>query len=1056
MSNIPSTVGKFPEKSFYPKKKMSSLNVIPENYIYKLNNNIPKFIFNSNNKILSFNLDDYLWHFVLSNSILQKNIKNDLIKRELKIETNKAISYLKKEYDFYEILDTNILNSEILKDHIRKWKFSFKKTILPKEINRMKYSNVEKNIGDEKYILDLDKELNILTDNNEEIIKKIKVTSYQAILGQFTAELYKYFNCSMLTNGDITLKLYFKLKLPGKTDEYVVINIGKYNDDIISNIKSYYILRLCDGKNNTEKEPCKIYYDICRLDFNIIMNFTKNKIDIKYKINYTNDFYKNIVIKLPELFKGNNYLAIKKYKLLPLIYDILFSSNIAHNIEKQKIFYNYIYKLLKNIKDEKSYNIFIDTIKFLHKNCNLIENNIIKNKNILNKSIDSTIPVTKNIKDKVRSDFLIVSYNEEAEKFTYNDCLPIIFKILDENPSFIFVCTQESKSGNFRNIYNAGHYQHVLGNHITQLDYYVRLTKIDASVIGIKDKNVRTRIYINTNNVRYDIFNKTSGILKKFSILSNKNTKNKLQNIIKEDNSFNLDKNTHDKYKHIDNRYIITSFGSKKSIESGLGSDTGLGIKKVFTLYKGSIFARLEFTKKIKDVVKDYKIIVVNSHLFYKKSGSTGVEEREKELTDIIKEFKLIEHWREGYNIFFCGDMNFRLNKVEDGNKKLKGYESIISTYLSNNTKYKEKSSNILKLKNELYNFLFKQSSYNVKELQNFDYNIFKTAFIEKFKNYTYENINLLFEEISESDSDEIKKLKKQLNKDFKKYLFSQELHTIGQSNEPSFYSALIDSIDKLGTHLSSKYYDGRSLDNIKFYKYRSIDKYSEIFEIFPKKNGKNPSPRVPSQTDRIIYALPEKDNNIKISPYNFNVYLFPDKSDHKMISLSFELCDDDCINNNVNINSNKVKGYATYTPSSATLNESANVSVIYKSENDNNENRQSSVTPNEFANENNNESRQLSITPNESANGNNKKIKSNNNESRQSIVTPNESAKGNNEKIKSSNKNKQSSVSLNENDNSYNDYYTPRGSSAVANSNDLSYNKSYPRRESFSRTNNK
>ena len=970
MNNIPSTVGKFPEKSFGSKKyipekskirkfgqktylKVSSLNGIPETETENETKTETDNNLNNNKNInIDTNLNNYLWNNIISSDVLQdkykENFKNN--KGTIRFLEKKDKNDLKQKYiSVDKIVDNNYLNQKIITDHNgRGWEFFFNKKYLQSvRLDRTKYKN------DELFIKDLDKELNILT-KSEEIKKKIKITSYQVVMVKIMSQLVNYFNTSIINSMNITLILKFK----PDNKQKVIVKIGNYNNDIITNINSYFILKVHNFRSD-------ISYDICKIDFGCMINFTKDKIDIKYKFNYKNDLYKNILIKLPKLY-FKKIEEDNQNTLLLLIYELLFNNNIAKIIDKQTIFYNYIYKLLKNIKDEESYNIFEETIKFLHKNCNLIENNIIKNKNILNKSIDSTIPVTKNIKDKVRSDFLIVSYNEEAEQFTYNDCLPIIFKILDENPSFIFVCTQESKSGNFRNIYNAGHYQHVLGNHIIKLDY-TRLTKIDASVIGIKDKNVRTRIYINKNNIRYDTFNKIITNLKKEGFI-NDNSKKKIKNIIKEDNSFNLDQNTYKRYKNIDNKYIIKSFGSKKSIESGLGSDTGFGFKKVFTLYKGSIFTRLEFTKNINGVEKDYKIIVVNSHLFYKKSGDTGVKEREKELTDIIKEFKLIEHWKKGYNIFFCGDMNFRLNNVEEKNKTLEDYKSIILMYLLNNSKYKKESSKNLKLKNELYNYIFKHSSYEIENDLNHSFiKNFEKFIINDPKYSKYINDNSLFENISNINSNELKDLKKQLQNDYNKYILNHNLknhrNTLVSSNtkeylDAPFYNSLMYSIDKLGVHLSSKYYEGKSLENIKFYKDKNINNSEEIFDIYPKKNGKSLYPRVPSQTDRIIFALSEKNNNIKISPYNFNVHLFPDKSDHKMISLSFELCDDDCnnnINNNINSSSNTVKPYSTNIPSSATLNESANVSVAL----------------NELSNENNKSNNYLSdnnfYTPRES-----------------------------------------------------------------------------------------
>ena len=803
----------------------------------------------SNNSVLSFNLDDYLWTKVLSEEMLINNITKN----------KKNINYKNlqnKKYNLDDIVDNNKLNKKIITDHNgRGWKFLFKKSTFPyisKELDRTKYGSNE----NEKYIIDLDNELKSLT-NDASIIKRIKMTSYQVIQGYFSSEIFNYFNCQKLTNGNIIVKPYFK---PDKSDKYIIVDIGKYNNEIISNIKSYYIIKLININNDD-------IYDICRIDFNIIINFTKNTIDFKYKINYMNNLYKNIIIELPKLF-FETFNGNTKNNLLSLIFEILFNDNIVKNINKQRIFYNYIYKLLKNIKDEKSYNIFEETIEFLYQNCNLIENNIIKNKNILNKSLNATIPITKNNKDKVHSDFLIVSYNEAAEQFTYNDCLPILFKILNENPSFIIVCTQESKTGNFRNIYDAGHYEHVLNNYITKLDYE-RIKKVDASVIGIKDKNVRTRIYINKNNVLFD-----KSLLKN-NMANTENTENNNYNPREAIINYNPNENILSKHD-----YLITDIDTKKSVESGLGTISNK------TLYKGSIFTKLEI-KNMNGIEKDYKIIVVNSHLYYKKSGNTGLEKREKELSDIIKEFDLINYWNQGYNIFFCGDMNFRLNNVHENYKINSEYKSIISNYLLNESKYKEKSSTKFKTKDELYKFIINHSLYD-KMINNTN----KKLFIEQNKKYHNYNIHSLFENIKNNDSDENKKLKKELYKDFMKYMSSLTLDSNTEKKERLFYTYLIDSINTLGIHLSSKYFEGQSLKNIEFYKNKKIENYKQIFDIYPKKDGAEKYARVPSGTDRIIYALSEKNSNIKISPYNFNVHLFPDKSDHKMISLSFELCD--------------------------------------------------------------------------------------------------------------------------------------------------------------------
>ncbi len=72
------------------------------------------------------------------------------------------------------------------------------------------------------------------------------------------------------------------------------------------------------------------------------------------------------------------------------------------------------------------------------------------------------------------------------------------------------------------------------------------------------------------------------------------------------------------------------------------------------------------------------------------------------------------------------------------------------------------------------------------------------------------------------------------------------------------------------------------------------IPKNTTIFNIRPEKNG---HPRIPSMTDRIIFCLADTETNRNkkqyipdINPANFNIFLTPDKSDHKMITLGFDI----------------------------------------------------------------------------------------------------------------------------------------------------------------------
>jgi hypothetical protein len=845
---------------------------------------------NIKNLNINMELNEYLLYYVISFSGIENKYKNEANKFIGIAQTDVLkINFLKKKYNLYsKIVNINILNNEILKDQRRNWRFFFIKNNKNVYLDRTSYNslNEEKNKilnNDQLFIKNLDTELNILT-NSDEIKTKIKITSYQSIFANVVTHLtsfLKIFEQSIM-NRNIFVKL-------NQSKENVIIEIYDVNNNIISNINSYFILEI----QNTNSSKT---YDICQINFTLKINFTEDNINIEYNFLYKDKFYKNItnyIYKLLKNFNNKDDESIKNFENeMYFIYDnfyliskiqnskrlnlflqkfkddkysenlkkinkILSNANIANNLDKQQIFYKYIYQLLKNVdnKDEESIKNFDKEINFLYEKYSLI----------------STIPIKKEITDKVESDFLIISYNEGAKRFTYEDCIPIIFKVLNENPSFIIICTQESSSGSLQNIINATHYQHILDKYLLKMNYE-RIIKVDASISGIKDKNIRTRIYINKFTVIYD---------KKY--YNKNNSKN-----IKENNSFILyknieedyeekiagysKKNIKDKNNNIDCRYIIKSFGSKKSVKHELGSSAGLMFKKEFTFYKESIFTRLEFFNG----KNEYKIIIINSYLFYK---NTDIAKSKKEIDNIINEFKLIEYRTKGYNIFFCGDMNFRLNYDLDQNKMNK---QMMNEYLLNKSFYKKNSYKKLILKNELYKYIFNDSSYNkykesfIKILKQYiDNNKInnKYSFLKKYKetykynnnsvNYklTNNNYNELFERIEKHDYENLSDNSyiKEFEEDFKKYINI----TFGDDNLKMslFYLEILNSIENLGIHLTSN-------------------------DIVSQKNDKNRY-----AIDRIIYALSEENSNIEISPYNFDVHLFPNKSNHKMISLSFNLC---------------------------------------------------------------------------------------------------------------------------------------------------------------------
>ena len=110
---------------------------------------------------------------------------------------------------------------------------------------------------------------------------------------------------------------------------------------------------------------------------------------------------------------------------------------------------------------------------------------------------------------------------------------------------------------------------------------------------------------------------------------------------------------------YINKKYLISEVGYTISKKSGLGEYIE------FTQFKGSISTRLVI-KRFDNTSdkKDINFIVVNSHLYFQSpnsKGNTGLKKRETEFYNIINEFKLNDYYNNDYNIFFCGDLNFRL-----------------------------------------------------------------------------------------------------------------------------------------------------------------------------------------------------------------------------------------------------------------------------------------------------------------------------------------------------------------------------------------------------------
>ena len=681
------------------------------------------------------------------------------------------------------------------------------------------YVNKLYNKKNNKYTLDITKIMNNKNKNTLDLINSdfYKMIDETTILGQFERDIHR---------EDITI------------DKIKYDNIDSFNSKINTLITPEVIQKILNNNielNNNQKADFKnkIINIIKLICTQTVMGYLTN---LEFIMSNQNT---GAAISGDTLYYD---IVINENQELHIYFETLLYKKNPNNVNDYKIKkINMTFNITRNnieidIKEISKAN----ASKFLNnkKNNNLARQFIeLNKKSVPKKIIYEMIPIKKKpVNISKHPEFLIISFNEAAQAFDFNDIASIIKKIYEEKPKFIFVCTQESATS------GKEHFQHILGeilkkrnktnkielliqkmlneNNIkTKKTTYNLLTKFDASQLTLitGNKNVRTRIYYESSVV-----------------LNNNNNKTNTENVSNEEQSL------------LNNNYSIKNYEIKKSKQSGLGSAIGA------TIYKGSIFTKLNI---IKNGVP-FKMIIINSHLFYKKNKDTGLNVRKKEFTDIIKEFNLIKLWKEGYNIFFCGDLNFRLVSYDGKMSPLYDNVSknIINSYVNNNSLYKYNFTNNHKSNNELYSYL--------NELH----------------------------------------ISKNLNQ-----------------NEKNFYLELLSSIETIGLHLTSKYFEGLNNKNIKFFTQRYnimnennltnnnkkeeinrktklgiIPENTTIFNIRPKKNG---HPRIPSMTDRIIFCLADTETNRNkkqyipdINPANFNIFLTPDKSDHKMITLGFDI----------------------------------------------------------------------------------------------------------------------------------------------------------------------
>lgn len=635
-----------------------------------------------------------------------------------------------------------------------------------------------------------------------------------------------------------------------KIDNNIIsLNSLKHNENLSNNNNPDYIKQFLFTQNEVSISSNYIFQKLLnnnsfRLNFNQTIN-EKNLFndtifitEYYYKILYMKDGEDSL--KLAEVYSCNiANLTDGTYK----IYFHLNNINITR-----------LLKLKIELKDSMNSNKIFDKILSFYTNTNIlpklneilrkitIGRNVKPPSNTINQflnNITQTLPTLNKLLSSKQSDFLLISFNEAAQSYNYSDCLPMIIKVLTEKPKIIVVCTQDSASKRVE-FSGATHYQHVFGEILKNLEYKC-IEKVDGSSTK---KNMQTpstlgsrlKGLLRTTTVSLTQYNK--GIRTRIYFLS----------------EFKKQLNTPN-----------SSLSNSKQLLLGTFSE--------LSLYDGAILTKLNF--KVSE--ENYKIAVVNCNLFYKHIPQTGLEKRIEEFHKIVSEFGLINLNKE-YDIFFCGDTNFRLFTHTKTNSNINSFDvvrsrNIVKSYIAN--------AKSLNQSNEFYKVLRRTSTAEKKILEN------DLKHMKNIESKLHPNNNLTHEQ-----KQHYQELIKQLNE--------------------NFYQKLYESMDLLGTHLTSKYTVDRTRhmykEQLKLFRKlnnRSINDESidNVFKIKSRSLLENKNIRVPSQTDRILFAL-KNDSSIKIDPNDFNVHLFPDKSDHKMISLTFnfESMLNERLSNNTNL----------------------------------------------------------------------------------------------------------------------------------------------------------
>ena len=349
------------------------------------------------------------------------------------------------------------------------------------------------------------------------------------------------------------------------------------------------------------------------------------------------------------------------------------------------------------------------------------------------------------------------------------------------------------------------------------------------------------------------------------------------------------------------------------------------------------------------------KFIFVNTHLPFGGSGNTKYSERKKMFIDIIKDFNLVHYYKQEYQIFFCGDLNFRIlsannikKEIEQGsnitnisekkfynslsNKKLsiKSMTNKDELYVFLNTTIKNQNIDI-NLRNLFHNFLESINEtgmhltcryFEKKPGKGLSINTNTLLLNQKIHQVQFDNFanNLRINNYNENNIIEIKEyLTSQLNLYKNSEIRNNILSVIIDYKREIEKETNIEQIQKykkIIKLLLSYLYQTTNIDNklINFKPCKDLYNCKKIDKAFLKKD--TITPRIPSMCDRILYSINKKI----IKNTEFIRFNKPSISDHRMIGLLLTI-DEDYLNNSRNTNINSI-----YNNSNNNLNNNSSI----------------------------------------------------------------------------------------------------------------------------------